>query len=234
MDDAPAEAPSERSRRAPVVVSEHAAYGEARAAVEQLVRAGVPASAISIAWSRLRQVEPAAPRRRDGGPAFEGALAGALFGGAAAVLLTSFHPLAVGVSPLTAVATWTVVFAVLGSLWRLAASWLRRDRRFVPGAELAAEGYQLWVDEDQAEASVAVLDPVAPPPSATTSASAPARTDRPAAVHRTATSLLGGRAGSSAAAPSAATPPSAGVGTSPSVGTAARSPLPEAPGATSR
>lgn len=169
---------------APVIFADYSTYPEAQAAVDRLLADGVPPERVSIVWSRLRQVEPVSGGRGEARVALAGALGGGAAGGLAAILLNLFVPLANGMSAVPMLLTWTLSFAALGAFWQVVSQRFRGpglDRS--PDVELAAESYQVWVDED-----------VLPGARAGTQAAAPAEAAAPAGgdgvVHATATSLL--------------------------------------------
>lgn len=190
----------------PVVVAEYGTYPEAQSALERLRRDGVPDSKVSLVWSRLRQVESSGGRA-EASAALEGAVGGACLGGAAGILLSLFVALEEGVSVVTVVVTWTIVVALLGAGWQVAIQRARRNRRSVSAiGELAAESYQVWVDDDAANRATAVLgaERTERPPDRPTGGRR-SRSAARARVHATAASLLA----SPPPAPAPADPPEA-------------------------
>lgn len=174
----------------PVVVADYGTYPEAHAALDQLLAAGVAESKVSLVWSRLRQVESPTTRRSTAAAALEGALAGASAGGLAAILISLFVRLQEGASIVGVVVTWTLAFAALGAGWRVVTDQLHRARHDLAGVgELAAESYQVWVDEDVAGQATARLSRHAAP-TEVVGRRKPGRSAARAKVHATAGSLL--------------------------------------------
>jgi hypothetical protein len=188
----------DRSDPAPVVVAEYSTYSRAQAALDRLLGQGLPHASVSLVWSRLRQIEPGRPARPDPSAVLEGALAGATIGGSAGILVSLSAQLQDGMSAVAVVAWWTIAFAVVGAVGRAVAPLRRRDQRLPAGGELAAESYQLWVDDDVAPRAAAILgvESEPPPPDPAPSGQPPtATTTDPSmadpAVHASATTLLG-------------------------------------------
>jgi hypothetical protein len=175
----------------PVVVAEYGTYPEATDSVGRLIAEGVDESKVSIVWSRLRQVEPGTARRFRARAVLVGAIGGAIAGGTTAILLSVFVVLEEGISPVMLVGTWSLAFAALGGAALFAWQHVRGGRPDLADAvELAAESYQVTVDDDVADVAIRRLG-TAPAPAPEAAADIDIVADEPAAPeHQTAASLL--------------------------------------------
>ncbi len=143
----------------PVRIATFDDYADVQRAVDRLSDEGFPVYTTSIVWTGLRHVEHVTGRKTVLTAAFNGALAGAWFGGLLGLLLTFFVETTDDTSAVAVVFAYFVLGALAGAAWYGVAHALQRGRRdFQTLGRFEAEHYELWVDPVASNLAIDLLD----------------------------------------------------------------------------